>query len=92
MLKHWFYRLGSQPHKSWADFKIGLAIFVFGIVLILAGNRYWIMLQIPGVLVLAGGFIYAAKGYAGIFANRFSQTINRLSAAAEKDKRNTHQD
>ena len=92
MLKNLFFRLGSNPQKSWADFKIGLIVFVLGTALIFAGAAYWIWLQIPGIIVLAVGFLFAAKGYLGIFANRFSQTLNQLGGAASKDKQNTHQD
>jgi hypothetical protein len=35
------------------------------------------------------GLLIAAKGYLGIFANRFSQTLNQLAANAAKDKRNS---
>lgn len=92
MLKNLFFRLGSNPQKSWADFKIGLVVFVLGTALIFAGAAYWIWLQIPGIIVLAVGFLFAAKGYLGIFANRFSQTLNQLGDVASKDKQNTHQD
>lgn len=92
MLKHWFYKMGSDPAKSWADFKIGLVIFCLGVVCILLGAKYWVLLQVPGLLILAGGFLFAAKGYLGIFANRFSQTISQLGAAGEKDRNNNHQD
>ncbi|GAA0854986.1 hypothetical protein [Aliiglaciecola litoralis] len=87
-MKNLFFRWGSNPHKSWADFKIGLGIFVLGVVLIYVGLQFWIFLQIPAVILLAVGFLIAAKGYLGIFANRFSQTLNRLGGAAERDKQN----
>ncbi|TRY33341.1 hypothetical protein [Aliiglaciecola sp. M165] len=92
MLKRWFYKLGSDPAKSWADFKIGLFVFCVGVVFILLGAKYWALLQVPGLLILAGGFVFAAKGYLGIFANRFSQTLSQLSDAGEKDRNSNHQD
>ncbi|GAB2688058.1 hypothetical protein GCM10027170_19260 [Aliiglaciecola aliphaticivorans] len=92
MFKNWLYKMGSNPHKSWADFKIGLAIFMAGVISIFAGLKLWIWLQIPGVLMLALGLFFAAKGYLGIFANRFSQTLNRFEQASGKAKGNTPKD
>ncbi|MFA3790961.1 hypothetical protein AB6T38_07570 [Aliiglaciecola sp. SL4] len=92
MLKNWLYKMGSDPHKSWADFKIGLTIFIAGVIAIFAGLKLWIWLQIPGVLMLALGLIFAAKGYLGIFANRFSQTLNRFEQANDKAKGNNPKD
>lgn len=92
MLKQWLFKLGSNPAKSWADFKIGLIVFCIGVALILLGASYWVLLQIPGLLILATGFIFAAKGYLGIFANRFSQTLSQLGDAGDKDKHSNHQD
>lgn len=78
MLASLLTRLGNDPHKSWADFKIGLGVFILGVVLILAGAQYWVWLQLPGLLALVIGFGYAAKGYIGIFSHRFSQTLSQL--------------
>ena len=86
MFKNLLYKLGSDPLKSWADFKIGLVIFVVGVVFIYAGAAFWIWLQIPGIIFLAAGFFFALKGYLGIFANRFSQTLNLSAPPDEKDK------
>lgn len=91
-MKHLLHRWGSNPQKSWADFKIGLGIFVLGVVFIYAGLKFWIYLQILGLILMAIGFVIAAKGYLGIFANRFSQTLNRLGGAADRDKQNKHTD
>ncbi|GAA6183907.1 MULTISPECIES: hypothetical protein [Aliiglaciecola] len=92
MLKNWLYKMGSNPHKSWADFKIGLTVFIAGVICIFGGLKLWIWLQIPGVLLLALGLIFAAKGYLGIFANRFSQTLSQFEKASDKAKRNTQKD
>jgi thiol:disulfide interchange protein len=91
-MNNFLNRLGRDPLKSWADFKIGLVIFVVGGCLIFAGLKVGIWLQIPGLVLLAVGFGFAAKGYVGIFANRFASTLNRLGSAAEQDKRNTPPD
>ena len=86
MFKNLLYKLGNNPLKSWADFKIGLAVFVVGVVLIYAGAAYWIWLQIPAIIFLAAGVFFALKGYLGIFAHRFLQSLNRLTPRDEKDK------
>ena len=86
MFKNLLFKLGSDPVKSWADFRIGLVIFVVGVALIYAGAAFWMWFQIPGIICLAAGIFFALKGYVGIFANRFSQTLNRLTPPDEKDK------
>lgn len=89
MMKNLFFRLGSHPHLSWARFKKGLGLFVAGVVLLYAGAIYWIWLQIPAVFLLGLGFALAAYGYLGIFANRFSQTLNDLNARGKRAGQNT---
>lgn len=89
MFKDILFRLGSDPHKSWSIFQKGLLVFVLGVCFTLAGAKWWVWLQIPGVIFLAIGLIIAARGYLGIFANRFSQTLNELGQSAAKDKQNT---
>ena len=84
--------MGNNPQKSWTDFKLGLAFFISGVVGIFAGLQLWIWLQIPGVFLLAVGIFFAAKGYLGIFANRFSQTLSNLNAANNKAKHSNWKD
>jgi hypothetical protein len=86
MLKSWLDKLASDPSKSWANFKVGLGIFVIGVVLILTGSQslYWI--QIPGLICIAVGFAFAAKGYAGIFAYRMTSAFNQAKAPSDADK------
>lgn len=86
MLKALLTRLGKDPQKSWADFKIGLGIFVLAVILILAGARYYYWLQIPGLVCLVIALYYAAKGYAGICAHRFSRILNGLKVPSAEDK------
>lgn len=86
MFKNLLYKLGSDPVKSWADFKIGFVVFVLGVALVYAGAAFWVWLQIPGIICLVIGGLFALKGYVGIFANRFSQTLNRLTPPDERDK------
>lgn len=88
MFKELLFKLGSDPHKSWATFQKGLIIFAFGAMLIFAGNAWWMWLQIPAVIMLIVGLLIAAKGYLGIFANRFSHTLNQLGQSASTDKQN----
>lgn len=86
MLKALLTRLGNDPQRSWVDFKIGLAIFVLAVILILAGARFFYWLQIPGLVCLVIALYYSAKGYIGIFAHRFSRTLSSLKAPSAEDK------
>lgn len=86
MFKNLMHKLGNDPVKSWADFRIGFVIFVVGVALIYAGAAFWMWLQIPAIILLAVGFFFALKGYLGIIANRFSQTLNRLKPPDDKDR------
>ena len=79
MLKNLLNRLGADPHKSWTRFKTGLMLFIAGSILLFLGARFLIWLQIPAVILMAIGFIIAARGYIGIFANRFARTLNQLA-------------
>lgn len=85
-LKELLFRLGDNPQKSWANFKVGLGIFVVGSIFILAGSKFSYWLQIPGLVCLLIGGLLAAKGYLGIFANRFSRTLNSLKPPSSEDK------
>ena len=69
------YRLGSEPKHSLKRFFIGLGLFTLAVALILAGYAYQPLLQVPGLLILVVAIFFAAWGYLGIFANRFSQVI-----------------
>ena len=88
MIRKLVFRLGSEPHLSWARFKKGLGLFVCGVVLLYAGAAFWIWLQIPALIILTIGFVLAAYGYLGIFANRFAQTLNNLNPRGAQDKQN----
>lgn len=86
---NWLQRLASDPTQRWTEFKLGLGIFVVGAIAILAGAKYWIWLQVPGVLLIALGGIIAAKGYAGILLFRLSSSFNKSKPPAslfDKDK------
>ena len=85
MLKNLLNRLGADPQKSWARFKTGLMLFITGGILLFLGARFLIWLQIPAVILMATGFVIAARGYVGIFANRFALTLNQLSHKAPAD-------
>lgn len=92
MFRHLIYRLGQDPAASWGKFKIGLILFVLAAGLILAGSQYWVLLQIPGLMLLPVAVFYAASGYLGIFANRFAQTLNQVKPDVFEDKKNTPPD
>lgn len=85
------YRLGSQPLVSWRRFLQGLATFCIGLVLILLdGLPPW--LAYLGMAVMGIGFIVAARGYVGIFANRFSQVLNRAGRGGAAGSKNARQE
>ncbi|WP_339772195.1 hypothetical protein [uncultured Paraglaciecola sp.] len=85
-------KLAADPHKSWGRFKYGLGFFCIGVALVLLGANSWIWLQIPGLLALIIGCIYALYGYVGILAYRMQSAFSLTNAEHDKDKRNTHQD
>lgn len=86
LLKRVLWRLGSDPLKSWANFKIGLMFFVCGAALIYAGLVLWIGLQIAGIIGLVIGSGFAFVGYVGIFANRFYHALNRATSVYDKER------
>jgi uncharacterized transporter YbjL len=86
LLKALLARLGNDPQKSWADFKIGLALFALAVILILTGARFFYWLQIPGLVFLIIALYYSAKGYVGICANRLSRSLNSLKVPSAEDK------
>ncbi|WP_334014043.1 hypothetical protein [Alteromonas sp. S167] len=67
----------QDVHKSWQRFKIGLAIFVAGAVMLLSISHWHIAVHYLSLSVLFGGFAYAMFGYAGIFLNRFTFLKNK---------------
>ena len=83
---HWLLKFANQTDKRWAEFKLGLGIFVIGALLILAGARWWMYLQIPAILILFVGFLLAAKGYFGILIYRLTSHVKIAKLPAEFDK------
>ena len=86
MLRSWFDKVANDANKSWADFKVGLGVFVVGVILIIAGAKGWHLLQIPGLICIGIGSIIAAKGYAGIFIYRMKKAFKRPAPPSDKDK------
>lgn len=82
--QQWLYRTGSEPKKSARRFFIGLALFAFSVVTIFYGREYMVF-YILGMLSLVSALVLAAWGYLGIFANRFSQVVNRAAAHRGED-------
>ncbi len=78
--------MGSQPHKSWQHFKLGLVLFAGGAGLILYGAQATPLLQLPGLILMLPGIFFAAKGYLGIFANRFAQTLKASERFRDQGK------
>lgn len=92
-LRHFMFKMGSQPEKSWRQFVTGLFIFAGGAGCIIIGQKDDMhLLQIPGLILLGVGVFIGAKGYLGIFANRFSQVLNRATSFEYKDDKNTPPD
>ncbi|NMM42676.1 hypothetical protein [Pseudoalteromonas arctica] len=85
MLKRLIYRLGSEPKLSLKRFLRGLALFVLAVVFIAIGYYSHYSLQIIGLVILAIALFCAAWGYLGIFANRFSQVLDRKNSRPEED-------
>ncbi|MGS2721080.1 hypothetical protein [Paraglaciecola aestuariivivens] len=79
-------KLAKDPHTSWIQFKRGVGIFCIGAVGILLGAKYYYWLQIPGLLLLVIGSLYAIKGYFGILAYRMSASFTPPPSRFDKDK------
>ncbi|KTF06510.1 conserved hypothetical protein, membrane [marine sediment metagenome] len=69
--------LTQDPLKSWQRFKIGLSIFVVGVLLLFTLSEFHIALRYLSLLVLFIGFAIAMLGYWGIFIQRFSLIKNK---------------
>ena len=69
--------LTQDIHKSWQRFKIGLTIFVVGVLLLFTLSHLHTSLYVLGLTVLFVGFVIAMFGYIGIFLARFSSLKNK---------------
>ncbi|ALS34389.1 MULTISPECIES: hypothetical protein [Pseudoalteromonas] len=78
MLKSLIYSLGSNPKLSLKRFFRGVALFVLAVIFIFLGYYSHYSLQIIGVVILVPALFFAAWGYSGIFANRFSQVLKNI--------------
>lgn len=78
MLKSLIYSLGSNPKLSLKRFFCGVALFVLAVIFIFLGYYSHYSLQIIGVVILVPALFFAAWGYSGIFANRFSQVLKNI--------------
>ncbi|MFT4941486.1 MAG: xanthine/uracil permease [Paraglaciecola sp.] len=85
MLRSWFDKVASDANKSWADFKVGLGVFVVGVILIISGAQSWYLLQIPGLICIGIGCIIAAKGYLGIFVYRMKKAFKPPTPPSDRD-------
>ncbi|MEH6713268.1 hypothetical protein [Paraglaciecola polaris] len=92
MFKKPLAKLAADPQKSWGRFKYGLGFFVIGAALVLLGSKSLVWLQVPGLIALAIGCIFALYGYIGILAYRMKSAFTLTNADRDKDKQNTHQD
>lgn len=75
--------------KHWLNFKKGLLLFIAGAVLVFAGYRWQVLLQIPGLILLTTGVLFAGAGYAGILRfrlqNAFTLTKNKSAKNSSSD-------
>ena len=92
MLKKQLCKLVADPHKSWGRFKYGLGFFVAGVILILIGSQNCMWLQIPGLIGLGIGCVFALYGYIGILAYRMQNAFSLSNAHRDKDKQSNRQD
>ncbi|MDM7862051.1 hypothetical protein QTP81_15715 [Alteromonas sp. ASW11-36] len=74
------YRAGQNPKRSWLQFRLGMVIFVVGVLLLIASQRYLVALYWPAVGVVLSGFVVSMRGYWGIFANRFARVLEQRDA------------
>ncbi len=63
--------LKQDIHKSWQRFKIGLSIFVVGVLLLFTLSELHITLHYLSLLILFVGFAIAMLGYWGNFYSAF---------------------
>ena len=64
-------------YKSWQRFKLGLALFVVGVLLLFTISAIHILAYYFSLAILLLGFIIAISGYIGIFIQRFSFLKNK---------------
>lgn len=69
--------LKQDIHKSWQRFKVGLSIFVVGVLLLFTLSELHASLHYLSLLILFIGFAIAMLGYFGIFVQRFSFIKNK---------------
>jgi len=69
--------LKQDIYKSWQRFKIGLSIFVVGVLLLFTLSELHIALHYLSLIILFIGFTIAMLGYWGIFIQRFSFIKNK---------------
>lgn len=84
-----FGSLSQSPEKSWKRFKLATGLFVVAIVLIFAGAQSYVLLQIPGLVLLVIALFLAIWGYLGILSYRLSGFGNKWKPTS-KDNKETH--
>ena len=76
-MKFLLEKLGQDPKRSLTLFMRGLGLFVIGAGLIALGYFSQPLWQIPGLVLLGLGILFAAWGYLGIFSNRLLVMLSR---------------
>lgn len=79
-------RIAEDLNKSWALFKRGLGIFGVGAIVILVGAKYAPIIQIPGLIILAIGSLYAARGYLGIIVHRMTSSFKLPPSENDRER------
>tara|TARA_B100001063_G_C16735080_1_gene541531 strand:+ start:961 stop:1194 length:234 start_codon:yes stop_codon:yes gene_type:complete len=72
-------------HKSWRRFKLGLALFVAGVVQLFAISHFSTFLYYYSLTTLLVGFVIAMSGYVGIFMQRFAFLKDKKIPSSFKD-------
>lgn len=72
-------------HKSWRRFKLGLALFVAGVVQLFTLSHLSTFLYYYSIATLLVGFVIAMSGYIGIFMQRFAFLKDKKIPSSFKD-------
>ena len=78
--------LALTPEKSWKRFKLAVGLFVVAVALIVVGAQSYVLLQIPGLILLAIALLLAIWGYVGILSYRLSGFGNKWKPKSKNRK------
>lgn len=78
--------LAHSPEKSWKRFKLAAGLFVIAVALIIVGAQSYVLLQIPGLVLLAIALLLAIWGYLGILSYRLSGFGSKWKPKSKRKK------